>query len=991
MTKISKPSAADQWIAQVEHDFLLLGRPIDFVLFSFDALLPDSEDIDEVSLGSDRPGLDISPDSPDETPPKPEKEPPRQLPIGGAGTASAREASAPGEDGKKEGVTDLPPLLPILPVDKLVVFPHMIAPITLSRESHKQLVDDALKAERLIGVFTRKGEVSDEEPDQFEHLHDIGTVCVVLRMLRVPDGSMRLLVHGVTRAQLAEKALEQPYLKARLSVMPDEEAAASEVEIEALKKSALSMLQKIIEISSLSEELGVAANNISEPGKLADLIASNIQLKTQELMEILGETNVMARMKRVLFFLSRELQVLELGSRIQTQVKTEIDRNQRQYVLREQMRAIRQELGEEEPHQKEIRELRERLEKKKMPDYARQVASKELDRLEALQPAAAEYGVIRTYLEWFFDLPWEESTPDNIDIKMAAKVLDEDHYGLEKIKERILEFLAVLRLRESMKGPILCFAGAPGVGKTSLGRSIARATGRRFTRFSLGGIRDEAEIRGHRRTYIGAMPGRIIKSLKDCGSNNPLIMLDEIDKLGMDFRGDPASALLEVLDPEQNYLFSDHYMEVPFDLSRVMFITTANQLEPVPGPLRDRMEIIELSGYTPNEKYFIARDYLIPREMIANGVRASEIKFTRPAVMAMISDYTREAGVRNLQREIANICRKTARRLAEALGPAETSPSASPSSASPLENQPAAASTKPNAEAKSGEKSAPDAGAAKPSGDAIESHPAPHTLPGAFGRPKPPAGKARIAPIHITPDHLREFLGPPKAYLEMAQRMGQPGVAIGMAWTPTGGDILFIEASRHPGSGKLILTGSLGDVMKESAQAALTYLHSQSERLALDENLFSKSDIHVHVPAGAVPKDGPSAGSAIASALASLLTGRPVRDYLAMTGEITLRGNILPVGGIKEKCMAAQRAGIRTILLPSLNKDDHSELPEEVRKGVGFHFVERIDDVLGLALAESHSAARSASRAESPAVPKKQANSPKKSTRKTAKSRKRAK
>jgi len=921
------------------HDFELLGRPGEFVMFTIGpALLPESEDAVAATLLSgdlENFSLDEDEDTDTDSP----------VLVDGTGTVLGTKPAEAGS-GLGDDAIELPPVLPILPVNHLVIFPHMIAPLNLEDEGQKQLVDEALKAERLIGVFTRKplGEGEEKpltEKDSFDSIHSIGTVCVVLRMLRVPDGTMRLLVHGVTRAQIAEEISDSPYLKARITALSEQESDDA-MEIQAMRKSALSQLQKIIQISSLSEELGVAANNVEEPGKLADLIASNIQLKTEELLEILDETDVKARLKKVLFYLSRELQVLELGSRIQSQVKTEIDKNQRQYVLREQLKAIRQELGEEEPHEKEMRELRERLENKPMPDYARAVVDKELGRLEHMQPASAEYGVIRTYVEWFFDLPWDDSTADNIDISRARKVLDEDHYGLEKVKERILEFLAVLRLRDSMKGPILCFVGPPGVGKTSLGRSIARATGRRFTRFSLGGMRDEAEIRGHRRTYIGAMPGRILKALKECGSNNPLVMLDEIDKLGTDFRGDPASALLEVLDPEQNNTFQDHYLDIPFDLSKVMFITTANQLETVPGPLRDRMEIIEISGYTASEKLSIARQYLVPREMVANGLRKSEVKFTKTGLLELIEGYTREAGVRNLQRQIGSICRKAAMRVAEKLGP-EKAPGKKKTkegkkAAKPVSGPAGQVASQANPSSDS------SAGGVKPSPMSSA------TIITEGGAPKIPGGRARIKPISIDRDHVSDFLGPPKTYSEVAQRMGQPGVAIGMAWTPTGGEILFIEASRHPGSGKLILTGSLGDIMKESAQAATTYLHARAEDLGIDEQVFSKNDIHVHVPAGAVPKDGPSAGSAIATALASLLTGRQVKDYLSMTGEITLRGNILPVGGIKEKCLAAQRAGIRTILLPKANDRDYQEIPEEVRKQIEFHFVDRIDDVLALGL-----------------------------------------
>jgi ATP-dependent Lon protease len=627
-------------------------------------------------------------------------------------------------------------------------------------------------------------------------------------------------------------------------------------------------------LSSLPEDLGVAATNLTDPGRLADLIASNLSLKVPEQMEILELANVKERIQRVHYILNREVEVLELGSKIQTQVKTELDKTQREYLLREQMKAIRKELGEDEGGSHEIEELAERIGKKALPDQIREVTQKELNRLRIMQPASAEYTVARTYVEWILDLPWLESTKDTINIARARKILDEDHYDLAKVKERILEYLSVRKLKKDMKGPILCFAGPPGVGKTSLGRSIARAMDRTFHRISLGGMRDEAEIRGHRRTYIGAMPGRVIKGLKQVGANNPVLMLDEVDKIGSDYRGDPAAALLEVLDPEQNNTFVDNYLDIPFDLSNVMFITTANHMDPVPGPLKDRMEVIELPGYTLREKVMIAKLFIIPKQMGENGITSKHVAFTDAAIRRIIEEYTREAGLRNLEREISNVCRKIARKVVE--------------------------------------------------------------------------GKA--GSVRVTGRMLKSLLGPQKHFSDAAQRMGMPGVSIGLAWTPVGGEILFIEASLTPGNGRFTLTGQLGDVMKESAQAALTFLRGISRKLRIPNDAFGRCDIHVHVPAGAIPKDGPSAGITICTAMASLLTERPVKNYLAMTGEITLKGNVLPVGGIKEKALAAARAGIREIILPERNIADLEQLPEEVRRKIRFHPVKTMAEVLKIAL-----------------------------------------
>lgn len=783
---------------------------------------------------------------------------------------------------------EIPEVLSILAVKNFVLFPYLMVPVAVVDDLSKKTIDETLKTEKkIIGVFTRKPQPSAPEGNEkaqsetstqpgslFERIYPVGCSAHILKMLKMPDGSMRILLHGLTRIKLIQPVSEDPIPQAKVLVIPEQEV--SDVEAEAMVRKAQSMMQEIISETPLSDELSVVIVNINEPGKLADFIATNLGLKVHELQEVLETFNPKERLQKVLVFLTREKELIELGQKIQSQVKSEIEKGQREYILREQIKALKKELGEaaETP---EIAELRKKIEEKAMPDYVREACLKELDRLAMMHPSSAEYTVSRTYLDWLLALPWMESTQDNIDIKHAQKVLDEDHYDLEKVKERILEYLAVIKLKGELRGPILCFVGPPGVGKTSLGKSIARALGRKFYRMSLGGVRDEAEIRGHRRTYIGALPGRIIKGIKECGSNNPVMMLDEVDKLGVDFRGDPASALLEVLDPEQNSSFVDHYIDLPFDLSKVMFITTANLLDPIPAPLRDRMEILSLPGYTLREKIEIAKRYLVPKEIANNGLSKDTIKFTERALQRIIEEYTREAGVRNLQREISNICRKVARRIAE--------------------------------------------------GDSKK--------------------------VRITPNAVPKYLGPPKFYSPLAERMTMPGVAIGLAWTQTGGEILFIEATATSGDGKLLLTGQLGDVMKESAQAALTFVHAERERLNIPEEKFSKQNIHVHVPAGAIPKDGPSAGITICTAIASLLTGILVKDKLAMTGEITLKGNILPIGGVKQKVLAAHRAGIEEIILPERNKNDLEEIPPEIRKEIKFHFVKRMEQVLQLALREN--------------------------------------
>ncbi|MCX7012571.1 MAG: endopeptidase La [Candidatus Sumerlaeota bacterium] len=797
----------------------------------------------------------------------------------------------------QHGSAEIPAELPILPMENFVLFPFMIAPVLVNEEAARQLVDDVVKGSRMFGAFARipegqrpdKGGDGSERPkSDFEEIPEIGTAATILKMLRIPDGSIRLLVHGVSRVRIVERLGEKPYMKARVLVFPEE--SPHDPETLAMVKNAQAMLQEVVRLSSLPEDLAVAANNLQAAGKLADMIGSNLSLQVGEQQQILETVDVRERLKKILEILNRERQVLEIGSKIQSEVKTKMDKSQREYVLREQMKAIRHELGEDEEVNPDIARLRESIAKADLPPHAREAAEKELARLEMMPPSAAEYPVARNYLDWILVLPWTKQTRDKIDIARAERILDEDHYDLVKIKERILEYLAVIRLRKSLKGPILCFVGPPGVGKTSLGKSIARALGRKFFRMSLGGMRDEAEIRGHRRTYIGAMPGRIIAGLKTCGSCNPVVMLDEVDKLGMDFRGDPASALLEVLDPEQNNSFVDHYLDLPFDLSKVMFITTANVLDTVPPPLLDRMEVLQLAGYTFKEKLEIAKRYLIPRSYENTGVSEKHVIFEDSAIDRVIEEYTREAGLRNLEREIGSVCRKVARKVASG-------------------------------------------GARKATG-----------------------GDGRGNAILITRDNVPGYLGPPRYFSEMAERTAYPGVAIGLAWTPVGGEILFIEASAAEGEGNLTLTGQLGDVMRESAQAAHSYLHANAARFGIASERFTKSDIHVHIPAGAIKKDGPSAGVALCCALASLLTDRIAREKVAMTGELTLKGHVLPVGGIKEKILAAHRAGIREIYMPKRNEKDLEEIPAEVREAIVFRFIDRVDEAIESALGKKEGA-----------------------------------
>jgi ATP-dependent Lon protease len=768
----------------------------------------------------------------------------------------------------------LPEALPVLPLRETVTFPETLTPLAVGQERSIRLVDDVLGASRMLAMVAAR-DPEDEEPGP-DGLYEIGVVGVVARMLKVPDGTLRILVQGTQRVKLGPYVAEEPYLVARIAELPD--VVDEGPELEALSRNVQRTFSEIVEhIPYLPEELQMAVANIEDPAALGHLIAGALRISTEEKQELLEDVDVAARLRRLSQILARELEVVQLGSQIQSQVQSEVDKGQREFFLRQQMKAIQDELGEGDEQQAEANELRRRIEQAGLPEHALKAAERELSRLEKLPPAAAEHGVIRGYLEWLVELPWSKRTEDNLDIAHAREVLDADHYDLEKVKDRILEYLAVRKLKPDSPGPILCFVGPPGVGKTSLGRSIAKALGREFERISVGGVRDEAEIRGHRRTYIGAMPGTIVRALRDAGSSNPVFMIDEIDKMGADFRGDPSSAMLEVLDPAQNDSFRDHYLDLEFDLSEVLFIATANVLDTVPGPLQDRMETIELAGYTLDEKRHIARRYLVPRQIQANGLKPSQIEIADPALTAIVEEYTREAGVRNLERQIGTICRKVARDVAE-------------------------------------------------------------------GKAK---GKARISA-----KRARELLGRRRVFAEQRRRTKDPGVATGLAWTPAGGDVLFIEATAMPGSGKLTITGQLGDVMKESAQAALSYVRGHWRDIApdLDESWFAERDIHIHVPAGAVPKDGPSAGVAMTVALASLISGRPVRNDVAMTGEVTLTGQVLPIGGLKEKSLAAQRAGIKRVIVPARNEGDVAEIPEHERGALEFVYVDEVAKAIAAAL-----------------------------------------
>ena len=773
----------------------------------------------------------------------------------------------------EEDLSDIsvPTELPILPLRGVVVFPSAIVPLLISRGGSLKVVEEALAGNRMLGLVAQKNP-EDEEPD-VNGLYARGTAGRILKMLKYPDNSVRILVQGLRRIETTDYTQRAPLLRARVRHLADVNDPSKD--IEAIQAHMVNQFAKFVSmIPYLPDELQVVVMNIKDPGKVTDLIASNLNISLEEKQDLLSTLEVRARLEKLSTILNREIELLELGHKIQSQVQSELSKNQKEFYLRQQMRAIQKELGEGDARTGEIEELRQKMEAANMPAEARKAAEAELERLRIIPPESAEHTVVRTYLEWLLNLPWAVSTDDNLDIPHARQVLDEDHYDLEKIKDRILEYLAVRKLKKDPKGPILCFVGPPGTGKTSLGRSIARAMGRKFVRMSLGGIRDEAEIRGHRRTYIGSLPGRILQNIRNAGSNNPLFILDEIDKLGADFRGDPASALLEVLDPEQNNTFVDHYLDVPFDLSKVMFLTTANLLDPIPPPLRDRMEIIELAGYTEEEKLQIAQRHLIPKQRGENGLEEKDITFTVDGLLHVIRHYTREAGLRNLEREIGTLCRKVARRITEG-----------------------------NTES-----------------------------------------------VTIDPTKVREFLGAERFFSETAERTQEPGVAIGLAWTPMGGDIMFIESTKMTGKKALTLTGHLGDVMKESAQAAMSYVRARAERLGIAPDFFENLDIHVHVPAGAVPKDGPSAGVTVATSLASLLSGRLVRHDLAMTGEITLRGKVLPVGGIKEKVLGAHRAGVTTVIMPRRNQKDLEDIPESVRSEMRFIFVDTMDEVLEHAL-----------------------------------------
>jgi len=794
----------------------------------------------------------------------------------------------------------VPPTLPILPLRADVVFPQTVVPLAVDRPAGMRLIDEVYAAGggRLIALATQQ-DPEIESPDK-EDLYP--TVCVgsILKMLKFPDGSTRIVCQGLSRAKLVRIAKRQPYLVAKIEELAETDEPGDE--LDALVHLINGLFQRMSD--QLPEELQVAAMNTHEPARLADLLGSSLPFSVEEKQSLLAQTDVNARLKTLNQLLMRQLNVLELSTKIQAQVGSEITRAQREHFLRQQLKAIQEELGDLEPEQAEIQELERKIKKAKLPAEARHEATRQIARLANMHPSSAEHSIVRTHIDWLASLPWSKLSKDRLDLQQARQVLDEDHFNQEKIKERILEHLAVHRLKKEMKGPILCFVGPPGTGKTSLGRSIARAMGRQFARISLGGVHDEGEIRGHRRTYVAAMPGRIIQALRKAGMRNPVFMLDEVDKLGADFRGDPSSALLEVLDPEQNSTFRDNYLDVDFDLSKVMFIATANVLETIPAPLLDRMEVLELPGYSEEEKILIAQRHLIPKQLENHGLSPKNLSFTDGAIRRVIADYTKEAGLRNLERELASICRKVARRLAE--------------------------------------------------------------------------GEAKA--LTVDAEDVSSYLGPPKHFREVAARTGVPGVATGLAWTPSGGEILFIEASQMPGKGNLTLTGLLGESMKESARAALSYLRSHARPLEIDANRFAKTDVHVHVPAGAVPKDGPSAGVAIAAALISLFRDTPIRQELAMTGELTLTGRVLPVGGIKEKILGARRAGIKTVLLPLQNEKDLAELPAEVRDDLTFRTVESLDDVVPQLFRETPARSSTQRRGASKTKPTTRTNTKRKSS-----------
>ena len=767
--------------------------------------------------------------------------------------------------------TIIPDTLPVLPISNFVLFPSVVGPISVTSEPYIQLINEAAVKDRLLGLVLRRNQ--EVEHPRGSDLFETGTAGRILKLMKLPAGGLSFICQGVSRIRVKSYLQQEPYLVAEVAKL--DEAYERDEELDALATSVRNLFLRMVELfPQLPDQLGVVVMNIDDYSRLADFIVANSPADIKNQQEILEELSVRERLRKASKILQTEIQKVELSNKIQNEIAQEMGEQQREMILREQMKKIQAELGEKDEKAVELEMLRAKIAEAKMTPEAEKVAYKEVDRLAMMSPAAAEYSVSRTYLEWLTDLPWSKSTSDNLEIVRAEKILDEDHYDLEKVKKRIIEYVAVRKLKNDMKGPILCFYGPPGVGKTSLGKSIARSLGREFIRISLGGVRDEAEIRGHRRTYVGALPGRIIQSIKKAGTNNPVFMLDEIDKLGMDFRGDPSSALLEVLDPQQNNSFSDHYLEVSFDLSKVFFITTANMLDTIPPALRDRLEVLELPGYTEDEKVHIAQRYIIPRQLGEHGITAENLTIEEDAIHCIIRDYTREAGVRNLERETASICRGVARNIA-----AET-----------------------------------------------------------------------VTRVIIKRDDVRAYLGQTKFFSEIAERINVPGIATGLAWTPTGGDILFIEATRMKGSKSLLLTGQLGDVMKESAQAGLSYIRSNAEELGIASDFYQHADIHLHVPAGAIPKDGPSAGVTMVTAMVSMLTGRLVRSDVAMTGEITLRGKVLPIGGVKEKVLAAKRAGITTVILPRLNEKDLEETPDTVKKDMTFIYADRIEDVLKNAL-----------------------------------------
>ncbi len=773
---------------------------------------------------------------------------------------------------------EIPRKLPLLPIRDIVVFPYMVLPLFVGREMSIKAIEVALEGNRMIFLTSQK-DVNVENPSPSD-LYTMGTVGVIMRMLKLPDGRIKILVQGVARARTVKFLQKEPFYQVEIKHFPEPPASVS-IETEALMRNVKEQLEKLVSFGKvILPDIMVVIENVDDPGKLADLAVANMGLKVEQAQETLEITDPVQRIKRINEALGKEIELLSMQQKIQADVRGEIDKTQREYFLREQLKAIQRELGDTDDRSEDMRELRDKIKAAKLPEKAEKEAEKQLRRLERMHPDAAEASMTRTYIEWLSELPWSKSTKDNLDLKAAARILDEDHYDLEKVKERIIEYLSVRKLKDKMKGPILCFVGPPGVGKTSLGKSIARSLGREFVRISLGGVRDEAEIRGHRRTYVGALPGRIIQGIKTAGSNNPVFMLDEVDKIGADFRGDPSAALLEVLDPEQNNAFSDHYIGLPYDLSNVMFITTANMTDPIPSPLRDRMEVISLSGYTEQEKLGIARSYLIPRQMKEHGITEKNIDIPDKTLVQVIAQYTREAGVRNLEREVGHLCRKVARKVAE----------------------------------------------------------------GESGQ------------VVVTPANLHKFLGVVKYLPETEREKDEIGVVTGLAWTETGGDILYIEATTMRGKGTLTLTGHLGDVMKESAHAALTYVRSRSKMLGIHDDLLGKTDVHIHVPAGAIPKDGPSAGVTMATALASVFTNMPVRKDLAMTGEVTLRGRVLPIGGLKEKTLAAKRAGITTVIIPKQNEKDLDDIPKNIRKEMKFVFVETMDDVIAAALRKGKTA-----------------------------------